>query len=160
MSVSTIGWLFTVGVLIHNAEEAVSLPAWTKSAGKWHEPVEPREFWFVVTVLSALLITLAAVSSVSPPRSVAAYVMGGYVLAMVLNVFIPHSLATLVMRKYMPGTATGLLLNLPLGLWYLSQAFEVNNLELRVFLWAGPATVVTIVASLPILFALGRRLCR
>ena len=43
----------------------------------------------------------------------AAYALAGYALAMLLNVFVPHVLATLALRQYAPGTATALLFNLP-----------------------------------------------
>lgn len=157
MSLATIGWLFTLGVLAHNAEEALCLPAWSACAGRWHTPVGKREFRFAVAALSALLVAIAAAASAAGAGSIAAYLMAGYVLAMVLNVLVPHLLATLSMRKYMPGTATALLLNLPLGVLYLRQALLEGRIELGVFAWSGPLTVLAIVASIPVLFSLGRR---
>jgi hypothetical protein len=157
MSLTLIGWLFTVGVLVHNTEEALRLPAWSLHAGKWHAPVGPREFRFALSILSALLIIFSLASSFSSDGSVSAYLMAGYVLAMVLNVFIPHVLATVFMRRYMPGTATAIILNLPFGLLYLSHAFSERRIELHVFYWAGPVVVVGILASIPILFFWGRK---
>ena len=83
--------------------------------------------------------------------------MAGYVLAMVLNVFAPHLLATVLRGRYMPGTATAVLLNLPLGWLYLRQALLEHRIDLRVFSWAGPLTVLAILALISVLFALGRR---
>ena len=77
---------------------------------------------------------------------------------MVLNVLLPHVLATIFMGNYMPGTATAVLLNLPLALFYLWQALSEHNVELHVLYWAGPLVVLAILASIPALFALGRRL--
>lgn len=158
MSLIAIGWLFTLGVLVHNTEEALYLPAWSAHAGKWYAPVGVHEFRFAASVLSGLLIVIAAVASLSQAGSVGAYLMAGYVLAMVLNVFIPHVLATVFMRKYMPGTATAVLLNLPLSLLYLRQALSEKSIDLRVFYWAGPLGVLAILVSIPVLFTLGRRL--
>jgi hypothetical protein len=158
MSLTTISWLFTFGVLAHNTEEALHLPAWSAHAGKWHARVEPVEFRFAVAVLSVLLVLVAAAASLAGAGSVGAYLMAGYVLAMVLNVLMPHVLATVVMRKYMPGTATALLLNLPLGALYLRQALSEQNIQPGVFAWSGPLIVLFIVASIPALFALGRKL--
>jgi hypothetical protein len=157
MSLTLVGWLFTVGVLIHNAEEALRLPAWSIHAGKWHAPVGPRDFSFAISILSALLIIFSLASSFSADDSISAYLMAGYVLAMVLNVFIPHVFATVFMRRYMPGTATALVFNLPLGLLYLSRALSERRIELHVFYWAGPLVVVGILASIPVLFFLGRK---
>jgi hypothetical protein len=157
MSITSIGWLFTVGVLIHNTEEALRLPAWSIQAGRWHAPVGHREFRFAVTVLSVLLVIIMLTSSFAADGSVSAYLMAGYVMAMVLNVFLPHMLATVSMRRYMPGTATALIFNLPLGLLYLSRALSENRIELHVFYWAGPLIVLSILASIPVLFFLGRK---
>jgi hypothetical protein len=157
MSLTLIGWLFVVGALVHNIEEALRFPAWSLRAGRWHAPVGPREFRFAVVVLSALLLVLALASSSSADGSVSAYLMAGYVLALVLNVPVPHVLATVFTRRYMPGTATAVVFNLPLGLLYLSRAFSEGRIELHVFCWSGPIVVAGIAASIPILFFLGRK---
>ena len=62
------------------------------------------------------------------------------------------------MRQYMPGTATAMLLNLPLGLLYLSRALAEAHVTLPTFYWAGPAIVLGMLALLPGLFVVGRRL--
>jgi len=157
MSLTSIGWLFTLGVLLHNTEEALRLPAWSLHAGRWHPPVGPREFNFALVVLSALLVIFALVSSSAGSGSVSAYLMAGYVLAMVLNAFMPHVLATVLMRRYMPGTATAIIFNLPLGLLYLRRSLSENRIELHVFYWAGPVVVLGILALIPFLFFLGRK---
>ena len=76
---------------------------------------------------------------------------------MVLNVFAPHVIATVALRKYMPGTATAILLNLPLGCLFLGRATSEGDIRLRVFAWSGPVIVLRILASIPLLFAIGRR---
>ena len=106
MSLTALGWLFTLGVLAHNAEEAWRLPAWSARAGRWHAPVAAPVFRFAALVLSGLFVAITLVASNSVAGGVAAYLMAGYALAMVLNVFMPHVLVTVVTRRYMPGTAT------------------------------------------------------
>ena len=157
MSSIALGWLFTLGVLVHNFEEALYLPAWSSSAGRWYRPVREREFRFAVGLFSALVLVLTAAASVSPACSLGTYLMAGYVLAMVLNAFVPHLFATVLMRRYMSGTATAILLNLPLGWLYLRQVFVGHRIDPRVFFWAGPLTVLAFLALIPGLFALGRR---
>ena len=97
MRVSILGWLFALGVLAHNAEEALLLP---------------------------------------------------------------HVLATLALRTYVPGTATALAFNLPLGGWLLWRAITEKFVQPSVFAWSGPLTVIAIVVSIPLLFAAGRYLSR
>ncbi len=157
MPLAAIAWLFTVGVLAHNTEEALYLPAWSASAGRWHVPVGATEFRFAVAVLSAALICIVVAASVTGPGSLAAYLLSGYVLAMVLNVLAPHLAATVATRKYMPGTATAILFNLPLGCVFLKRALSEGYIQFNVFAWSGPAVALTIVASIPLLFAIGRK---
>ena len=158
MSLLAIGWLFTLGALLHNAEEAVLLPAWSQRAGPFHKPIMPGVFRTAAIILSALFVAITVAASLSPAGSIAAYLMAGYALAMVLNVFAPHVLATAATRRYMPGTATALLFNLPLGLLYLSHALAEEHVTLPTFYWAGPAVVLGMLALLPGLFAVSRRL--
>jgi hypothetical protein len=157
MSLALLAWLFTLGVLLHNLEEALYLPAWSELVGRWYRPVAASTFRFAAATLSVLLVLLTVFGSLSRPGAVGAYLMVGYVLAMVLNVVVPHAFVTIVQRRYMPGTATALLLNLPLGLLYLHRALGTGYIELRTFLWTGPAVVIALILLTPLLFALVRR---
>lgn len=158
MSLVQLGWLFTIGVLAHNAEEALLLPSWSRQAGRWHRPVSDNQFRFSVSVLSAALLILMSAASFSMPRSVAAYLITGCAFTVLLNVAAPHLVASIAMGKYMPGTATAVLLNLPLGGVFLYRALADGYVDPRSFVWSGPLTALSIVASIPALFALGRRL--
>ena len=158
MSLDLLAWLFTLGVAAHNAEEALLLPAWSKAAGRWHMPVGAREFTFAVVVLTLLLAALAGVAMSAGAQSVWAYLFAGYVFTMVANVFVPHALATLALRRYMPGTATALLFNLPLGGLFLQQAVLQGFIVWPTIAWVAPGVALVIVLSLPVLFAAGRRL--
>lgn len=52
MSMRGLVAVFVLAVLLHNVEEALWLPAWSSSAGRWHAPVSGPEFGFAVSVLS------------------------------------------------------------------------------------------------------------
>lgn len=160
MSLSLLGWLFAFGVVVHNAEEALFLPAWSALAGRWHAPVGATPFRFAVAVLSAAVLLAAWLASAGGPQSFGAYFLTGYALAMVLNVLVPHLAATVALRSYAPGTATAALLNLPLGGWLVYRSLAERYVEPSMFVVSGPATVLGIVASIPLLFALGRKLSR
>lgn len=157
MPFDTLLWLFTAGVAVHNLEEAMWLPAWSASAGRWHRPVSRAEFRFAVLVLTLVLLAAAVAVSVAPPGSWASYLFFGYVFAMVANVFVPHVAASLALRTYMPGTASALLLNLPLGALLLRQGFRSGRIEAGIFAVAGPLVALGILASIPLLFWIGRR---
>ncbi|WP_210213209.1 HXXEE domain-containing protein, partial [Mesorhizobium sp. M1E.F.Ca.ET.063.01.1.1] len=151
-------WLFVAAVVVHNLEEALLLPAWSEQAGRWHSPVGAREFRFAVSMLTLLAGIAAVLASVQGRGSLGAYLLSGYALAMLLNVVFPHLLATIAMRRYMPGTATALALNLPVTAALLRQAFREEYIAPMRFAWAGPAVVMAIMLSIPALFYLGRKL--
>lgn len=158
MPLEVLAWLFTLGVALHNTEEALFIPAWSKAAGRWHAPVGRKEFTFAVVVLTLLLVVLTAAAIAGGSQSVWAYLFTGYVFTMVVNVLIPHTLGTIALRRYMPGTATALLLNLPLGSLFLQQALSQGFVAWPMIGWVAAAVALAIVLSIPVLFALGRRL--
>jgi hypothetical protein len=151
-------WLFALAVTVHNVEEAILLPAWSQTAGRWHHPVGPREFRFTVSVLTVAAYVAVLMVVIQGKESVGAYFVSGYALAMLLNVLLPHVIATIVLRRYAPGTLTALLLNLPITFLLLRQGLHEEYIQLNKFVWAGPMVVVMILAAIPVLFALGKRL--
>ena len=158
MSFNLFAWLFTAAVTIHNVEEAIFLPAWSQTAARWHAPIGAAEFRFAAVVLT--LSAYVCVGLLTAGSMVGTYLLCGYALAMFLNVFIPHLAATAVMRRYAPGTATAVCCNLPVTVLLIRRAVVEHRIALATFAWAGPLTVVMIVLSIPLLFAIGRRLQR
>ena len=150
--------LFTLGALLHNFEEALYLPAWSEHAGRWYRPVAAPVFRVAVAALSVAFVLITMFGMLARADGVAAYLMAGYVLAMLLNVVVPHVLVSVFQCKYMPGTATALLLNLPLGLLYLHEALDARFIEMSTFFWAGPTVTIGLLLLMPLLFALGRHL--
>ena len=158
MTVSALVALFVLAVLLHNAEEALWLPRWSARAGRWYRPVGAAPFRFAAAALSALVIAVAVAGLVWGPHSLPAYLMFGLVFAMSANALFPHLAATLVMRRYMPGTATGVLLNLPLGCLLLQRAVAQDWVSPNTLAWSAPTVAVGLVLAIPVLFTLGRHL--
>jgi hypothetical protein len=77
---------------------------------------------------------------------------------MLFNVVFPHLAATLVMRRYAPGTATALIGNLPVTLLLLQAALQENYVHLPKMLWSGALIALVVMGMIPALFLLGRRL--
>jgi Protein of unknown function with HXXEE motif len=148
------GWLFAIVIAAHNLEEAVWLPDWSLTAGRWHHAVGNTEFRFAVIVLTLLAAIAAWLAKVQGRESFGAYLVAGYALAMLLNALLPHLLATVAMRRYMAGTATAVLLNLPVTIYVLTLGFREGYIEPHAFLIFGP----TVVASIPPLFWMGHKL--
>lgn len=157
MSLSLLGWLFALGVTMHNAEEAWLLPSWPRRPGFHWAAVEAGSFRVAAAVLSFVALLAAWCASIGGAHSLGAYFIAGYAAAMVLNVFLPHVAATLALRAYAPGTATALLCNLPLGSWLLYRSFAERRIEPSVFAVSGPLTVLGIAALGVSLLWLGNR---
>jgi hypothetical protein len=77
---------------------------------------------------------------------------------MAANAVVPHLAVTLALRRYMPGTATGLLLNLPLGAYLLHEAFGQHWIAAGLFVWVAPAVSLALVAGIRPLLASARML--
>jgi hypothetical protein len=103
-----------------------------------------------------LAYLVADLASIGGKGSVGSYLLAGYALAMLLNVVFPHVLATIALRRYAPGTATTVLLNLPLRVLLLSMAIQEGYIHLASFLWVGPLVTGGLLGALPLLFGLGR----
>jgi hypothetical protein len=158
MTYPCLGWLFALAVTLHNAEEALLLPNCSLRTGRWPMPVGPFEFRFAVIVLTIAAYGVAYVSAEQGPQTTAAYVLAGYALAMLLNVFVPHLFATLALRQYAPGTLTALLGNLPVCSLLLRAGIQDGHIQMEKLTWFGPVVVVSILATIPCLFFLGRKL--
>jgi hypothetical protein len=149
-------WLFPVALTLHNLEEALWLPGWSANAGGFHPPVGAAEFRFAVAVLTVAAWWLTWMALRRGGRWLQAFFAAS--AAMLLNVFFPHLLATLVLGRYAPGLGTALLCILPVTATLLRRAFREQVLN-----WArlGRAllTVVPIVlVGIAFFFWLGRKL--
>lgn len=158
MTLGALSTTFVLAVLLHNSEEAWLLPAWSRHAGRLYRPVGRAEFRLAVALFSALMVAVAALAFRQGPRSLGAYLFFGFVFAMAANAVVPHLALTLALRRYMPGTATGLLLNLPLGASLLQDAFRQHWIAFGRFLWVAPAVGMALVATIPLLLAAARLL--
>lgn len=150
--------LFLLGFTLHNVEEALWLPQWSKHAKKFHEPVDKHQFIFAIIIITieGYLVTVADIL-LGQSGSFINYVYLGFIGMMGLNVIIPHLAATIVLKKYAPGLITGLLLNLPISLiiivYYIQSGINVFYFVMAVLTVTG-----LILFSLKYLFRLGGKL--
>ncbi len=151
-----LGGAFAVAISVHNLEEAILLPKWSRSAGRWYPVVGAKEFRFAAIVLTLAAYACVALSAAAVPLG--DYLLCGYALAMAINVFVPHTFATLFFRRYVPGTLSALLLVLPASVLLLRAAFAEHRIEPERFMWVGPLVAVALLLSIRPLFFLGRAL--
>jgi Protein of unknown function with HXXEE motif len=148
----TIGWLFAGALTLHNAEEGLWLLPWAKRRGYWRIPVSIAQARIVLVLLTLLAYGCAWLSAIGNRAGI--YLLCGVALTMLLNVLVPHLIASIALRTYSPGTGTAVALNLPMTCWLLHRAFVEQRITPHTFAWAGPAVVVGILALIPLLFLL------
>lgn len=139
--------LFLLGFSLHNLEEALWLPEWSKHARKYHKEVSKNEFTFAVIIVTAIgyLLTFQYFIFASS-YALSKYVYLGFILMMVANVIFPHLIATLVLKKYAPGTITGILLNAPIGIYILIRG--INHIDELIFVIISGVILAIITLSL------------
>ena len=115
MNTSSFALLFMFTITLHNIEEALWLPQWSHHAKKYHKPLERKEFHFALIVITALAYVISGLFLFFPKVFFIKCLFVGYVGAMILNVFFPHIIATILLKRYAPGLITGVLVNLPLN---------------------------------------------
>jgi len=158
MSFQSLEWLFPIVITLHNTEEAIWLPGWSKRAVLWHSPVTPGSFRFAVAVLTFLAFAVTWLSARSGKQTIWTYLAFGYMVAVLANVLIPHIALTVALRSYMPGVATAAALNLPVLSLLVVFAIREGYVSgwKAVAICAGVSGVL--VASIPALFKLGKSL--
>lgn len=120
---------FLLGFFLHNLEEGLWLPAWSRHAGRFHASVGPDAFRFALIVVTAVGILVSAVHAFASMHPMVgaetiSYIYHGFVGMIVANVLFPHAVATVVLRRYAPGLFTGVALNLPMGALILYRGIE------------------------------------
>src|ERR1022692_2471925 len=104
ISFRQLQWLFPIAITTHNLEEAIWLPGFVAAHGSelpW--TVEPAEFRFALAVLTAAAWIVTYLNWRTGPQSVWAYLLFGYIVAMLVNVVVPHIPAAIIFRAYVPG---------------------------------------------------------
>jgi hypothetical protein len=156
MSFQSLLWFFPIAVTLHNVEEAIWFPEWTKRTRRWPVPVAPGVFRFAVAVLTILAFAVTWLSARSGKQSVWTYLVFGCMVVTLANALVPHIALTIAMRRYMPGVATAVAINLPLLSLLVVAAIRegyVSGLKAAVYsVGVGGLLLVVI----PALFKLGR----
>lgn len=148
--------LFLFSITLHNLEEALWLPAWSHSTSKFHKTVEKNEFHFAVIVITSLAYLSTFFYLLYPNSSLAKYILFGFLGSMIVNVFFPHLMASIILKRYAPGVVTGVLLNLPINSFILYQFFQSNELTIKILLLSTLVVGVVLLCLIPALFKVGK----
>ena len=122
--------------------------------------MEDGAFGTSIVMFSVFIIGLGFAAIAIGWSSFVCYLMCSLGIAMFLNALVPHLLLSFVLRSYMPGLATGLLLNIPLAVIYVSGALRLRLVNWHTLLWAGPLGAVLILGIATACIVAGRGLAR
>jgi Protein of unknown function with HXXEE motif len=117
-------WLFPIAVTLHNGEEAIAMPGWAARHAE-QLPLHPPSAASIRIALLALTLAAFVVTYLSAregKQSIWAYLLFGGIVAMLVNVFVPHVPASLWFHSYTPGVVSAVLINLPLMSWLAVRA--------------------------------------
>lgn len=152
--------IFPIAITLHNIEEALWLPKWSQFAKQYHKPVDKDEFHFALICVTLLAYLSTFSLMFFNDMAVIKYIYFGYVGTMVLNAIFPHLAATIVLKRYAPGVITGMLMNLPCFSYLIVIAIMEKVISPLEMVLSTVIVAGVILASLPILFNIGRRVVR
>lgn len=158
MSFHGLLWLFPLAVTLHNGEEAIWLPHWSRRSVIWRTPVTPGIFRFAVVILTLLAFAVTALSALTGRQSPWTYLVFGFMIAMLINAIAPHVVLSVALRNYMPGTATAVLVNLPALSLLVALALRENYVSGWPAIESSVAVSAFGLLSIPALFRLGKLL--
>lgn len=146
---------FIFGITLHNAEEALWLPQWSRYAGKFRKPVARNEFLFAAIVITMLAYLATGLFLLYPDMPVFKYAFLGFVGGMIVNVIVVHLLSTIIVRKYSPGLVTGIFLLIPFDTLILLNAINMGITGIYEVIVSTAIMAVLLIAIIPVLFKLG-----
>jgi hypothetical protein len=150
-------WLIPIAIALHNSEEALWLPAWSrKIAGRWHRPVGAFAFRFAVIILTTVAIAVAILAHLGGYGSVGYYLLAAYALGQSINIFVPHLAAAIATRTCAPGLASGICFVLPASVVFLVHMFLHPDFQPRKFLIVSVIFMPLMVLSIPVLLRAGQ----
>jgi hypothetical protein len=158
----TLQWGVLASFCLHNLEEAwamrtqravlAELVSKLPLAFMRRELPSTELFYAAVigaTVLGVVVTWVSTRGELTPWKT---YLFCALVATVLLNVFVPHLPASLLLWRYTPGVVTAVLCNLPICLAFLKRVREdgkISNIGLIVVLLAAP---LTLEASLALIY--------
>lgn len=125
MNTSSIYLLFIFAITLHNIEEALWLPEWSKHVQKFGKQVSRDEFCFAVLIITMLAYLATGLFMIFPQILILKYFFFGFIGSMIVNVIFPHLASSIMLKKYCPGLITGIFLIIPFN--SLIMVFSLNN---------------------------------
>jgi hypothetical protein len=149
---------FPLAITLHNIEEALWLPQWSKYAGKYHPPVEAREFHFALIIITALAYLATFLTLLFPDIAFLKWIFYGVLGIMIINALFPHLVATIALKRYAPGLFTGIFLIIPINSLLIYRAINTQVITVLQIIIATVFVGIVLIIIIPLLFKAGRKL--
>jgi hypothetical protein len=141
---------------LHNSEEWIWMPGWMqRHADRLPWAVTAVQFRFGLLVLTVAAFAVTWLSAGHGKQSIWSYMVFGYIVAMLVNVFVPHLPASILFWGYTPGVITAVFVNLPMMSALAVAALRQGWVAERKALAFAVAVPLGIAACVPLLFWIG-----
>jgi hypothetical protein len=140
-------------------EEAPQMEKWSRQLPLKIRLIESRRQFIIAAALLTLISFLLTYLGLKVMTKHAGHMLiFSMQMTMGLNVFFPHVLLSLRLRKYSPGLVTAIFLTLPFSIHLFQRALNENLLAWREFWLLLALSPLIMVASIFISLKLGRQL--
>ena len=140
---------------LHNTEEAIWFPSWSSTLSFWQPAVGELEFRIAI-ILVTLLFYGAIYYSMTNVTQFSSYIFSGIVTLILFNVFFPHLLGTIMTGEFVPGVATGVLLNIPITVLLLWKGLKEKRISWKTMMIGGIGFGLLTVPLIYVLFTVGK----
>lgn len=158
MNTPSIYLLFLFSVTLHNIEEALWIPRWSRYTQKFGKQVSGDEFHFAVLVITILAYLATGLFIFFPQNLILKYFFFGFVGAMIFNVIFPHLILTIILKKYSPGLITGVLLIMPFNSLIIASSLNNSIINLNEVIISTIVVGILLLILIPILEKIGGKL--
>ena len=154
LSYRSLQWLVFLFLAAHNLEEGLTAPSYLPRvkailngrvpAGLIADIPTPGQLYAALagaTIIPFFIVLFATSGRPSPFKDYTVAVVQALVL---VNVFVPHVPAAILLGGYAPGVVTAVLLNLPFSLYFFSRSLREGHVTRK-------GLVVMLVSALPLL---------
>jgi len=158
MNTPSIYLLFLFTITLHNIEEALWMPRWSRYIQKFGKQVSGDEFHFAVLVITILAYLATGLFIFFPENLILKYFFFGFMGAMMFNIIFPHLILTIILKKYSPGLITGVLLIMPFNSLIIISSLNNSIINLSEVVISTIVVGIFLLILIPILEKIGGKL--
>lgn len=158
MNTPSIYLLFLFAITLHNIEEALWIPRWSRYTEKFGKQVSGDEFHFAVLVITILAYLATGLFIFFSENLILKYFFFGFMGAMMFNIIFPHLILTIILKKYSPGLITGVLLIMPFNSLIIISSLNNSIINLNEVIISTIVVGIFLLILIPILEKIGGKL--